>query len=35
VLEERSGDETMGDQARVNDADGMELLSATLSSVVL
>jgi len=31
VSEERSGDETMSDQARVNDADGMELLSATLS----
>jgi len=25
MSEERSGDETMGDQARVNDADGMEL----------
>lgn len=33
VSEEQSGDETMGDQARVNDKDGMELESpATLFS---
>jgi len=36
VSEGLSGDKTMGDQARVSrDADGIEVLSASLSSVVL